>query len=91
MQKNLPNHKEHSISVKNRSETTLTGVCEVVNFSDAAVVLKTGMGELLIKGSGLNMGRLNTETGELFISGTISLMRYSKAKKDRGMLEGLFK
>lgn len=91
MQKKLPNHKEHSVSIKNREEMTLTGVCEVVSFTDSTVVLKTGLGELLIKGDCLNIGRLNTETGELFVCGTITLLRYSKLKKDGGMFEGLFK
>ena len=82
--------KEHLLELKNRREMLLTGVCEVVNFSDNLVTLKTSCGDLTVRGEGLVMGRLNTDTGELYIKGTVSILRYSKSK-GKSRLEGLLK
>ncbi|MEE1351509.1 MAG: YabP/YqfC family sporulation protein [Clostridia bacterium] len=90
-EKSVKVQKEHSITLSNRAEMTLSGVCEVMSFSDTSVMLKTCCGDLLIRGNSLNIGRLNTETGELYISGTITFMRYDKSKKKGGVFEGLFK
>ncbi len=82
--------KEHLLELKNRCEMSLTGVMEVVNFSDTLVNLRTSCGDLMVRGDGLSMGRLNTETGELYIKGTVSILRYSKAK-GKNRFEGLLK
>ncbi len=82
--------KEHLLELRNRHEMSLTGVSEVVNFTDNLVTLRTSCGDLTVRGEGLVMGRLNTETGELYIKGTVSILRYSKAK-GRNRLEGLLK
>lgn len=82
---------EHSISLKNRTEIVMSGVGEVVKFSDSSISLKTACGELFIRGDKLNIGQLNTDTGELCVSGKISLMRYGKDRKSMGFFEGLFR
>ncbi|MBQ3124102.1 MAG: sporulation protein YabP [Clostridia bacterium] len=86
---NMP--KEHTMTLINRSAMTLTGVLEVTSFTDSEIVLKTSCGDLLIRGSSLNIGKLNTDTGELVISGTVSLIKYSKGKDRGGVFEGLFR
>ncbi len=85
------NTAKHSVLLEDRQKMTLTGVKEVINFSDSSVSLKTICGALSIQGKGLNISRLNTDTGELFISGEISSARYSKDKGSAGFFEGLFK
>lgn len=84
-------HKEHTLTLINRSVMTLTGVSEVIGFTDAEITLKTSCGHLLIRGSSLNIGKLNTDTGELSVSGTVTLLKYSKGKEKGGLFEGLFK
>ena len=84
-------HKEHTLTLINRSVMTLTGVSEVIVFTDAEITLKTSCGHLLIRGSSLNIGKLNTDTGELSVSGTVTLLKYSKGKEKGGLFEGLFK
>ena len=91
MVKNEMAQLKHSIMLEDRNRMTLGGVKEVTDFSDTAVNLSTTRGKLTIQGRGLNISRLNTETGELFISGEVSLLRYSKEKRKGRMLEGLFK
>jgi sporulation protein YabP len=82
---------KHSITLDDRYKMTLSGVKEVSTFSDASVSLKTTRGALLVQGKGLTISRLNTETGELYINGEISLIKYSKDKSKGGIIEGLFR
>lgn len=84
-------HKEHTLTLINRSAMTLTGVSEVISFTDTQIMLKTSCGDLLIRGNSLNIGKLNTDTGDLAVSGMVSLMKYSKGKDKSGIFEGLFK
>ncbi len=82
---------QHTLLLEGRSKMTLSGIKEVTGFSDSEVVLKTTCGVLLIHGKCLNISRLNTDTGELFISGEVSVMKYSKDKNKGSIFEGLFK
>lgn len=91
MAKHETEGQNHTVEMKDRSEMTLSGVNEVISFSDSAVVLMTVCGGMNIKGSSLNIGRLNTDTGELYISGNIDNIRYSGKKDKKGVFEGLFK
>lgn len=91
MEKKTSIQKEHTLTLINRSEMTLSGVSEVVSFSDSEIVLKTSYGDILIRGNGLNIGKLNTDTGELVISGTVAFIKYTKGKNNGGLFEGLFR
>lgn len=82
---------KHSLMLEDRNKMALSGVKEVTSFSDTSVTLKTVLGLLLIQGKGLNISRLNTDTGELNVNGEISIMRYSKDKRSGGFFEGLFR
>lgn len=81
----------HTLLLEGRSKMTLSGIKEVTGFSDSEVMLKTSCGALLVHGKNLNISRLNTDTGELFISGEVSVMKYSKDKNKGSIFEGLFK
>jgi sporulation protein YabP len=83
--------KKHSFTLEDRAQLSLSGVNEVLSFSENAVSLNTSRGALLIQGKRLNISRLNTDTGELFVTGEISLLKYSKSKDSGGIFEGLFK
>lgn len=83
--------KKHSLFLEDRAKISLTGVSEVYGFSENNVQLKTTMGALSIKGRNINISKLNTDTGELFINGEITSMLYSRDKQKGKLLEGLFK
>ena len=83
--------KKHSFTLEERKELSLSGVNEVLSFSENSVSLNTSCGALLIQGKKLNIGRLNTDTGELFVTGELSLLKYSKNKGNGSIFEGLFK
>ena len=91
MIKNETIPSKHSVVIDDRAKMALTGVQEVSAFSDTSVSLKTSRGLLTIQGKGLNISKLNTDTGELNVSGEISLLKYSKDKSKGGFFEGLFR
>lgn len=80
----------HCLTMTDRREITLTGVTDVKEFSEHRVVLKTVMGALLIRGKKLNISRLNTDTGELYVSGEADMIKYASSAGG-GVIEGLFK
>ena len=91
MDKNTKPKNEHKITLINRNDMTLTGVTDVVSFTDTEISVKTSCGNLLLRGNSLNIGHLNTDTGELKVTGFIITMKYSKGKDGNGLLEGLFR
>lgn len=89
MEKSLT-EKEHSLSLVNRKKMSLSGVCDVSEFSDNQVLLKTSAGGLCIKGKNLSINQLNIDTGTLDVNGEIHLIQYVNRVKD-GLFSGLFK
>lgn len=82
---------EHGITLLNRSKMTITGVLDVISFTDDKIDLKTNMGKLIIKGKNLNINKLNTDVGDLDITGEIEMMEYINKKDKEGILAGLFR
>ena len=81
----------HNVILEDRKRLTITGVSDVDSFDEQTVVIYTDMGELTIRGSDLKIGRLNTETGELNISGTIYALAYTDERAKSGVFSRLFK
>lgn len=80
----------HGISLENRSKMTVTGVMDVAGFSEEKVEIQTTMGRLTVKGKKLNVNTLNTDTGELKLTGEVRSMEYSDAHRGGGLFAGLF-
>ena len=74
----------HNLILENRKSLTATGVSNVDSFDEQTVVAYTDLGELVIKGSNLHISKLNTETGELTMSGEISSMSYTENHSTQG-------
>ena len=83
--------REHGITITNRSKTAVSGVTDVVSFDDDRVDLKTNMGRLIIKGRGLNVNKLNTDSGDLDITGEIQSLEYVNKRDKEGIFTGLFR
>ena len=81
---------EHSIELHERSKMILTGVNDVSEFSDDTVKLKTNMGALTVKGTGLTISKLNTNDGDVEINGSINSIQY-QTKQKSGFFESLLK
>ena len=92
MDKNVTNN--HIINISDRKSITLTGVKKIDNFDDKEFMIETNMGYLVIKGSGLEIIKLDTYQGDVSIKGKIDSLIYSdnnKKEKQEGLLSKLFK
>ena len=84
------NEQPHKLSLEGRQKLTLTGVTEVLSFDDQAVLLRTGLGELLIGGSQLQLKTLSIEGGQVAVDGQISSLQYAEPKAGGSFLRRLF-
>ena len=80
----------HKLTLSERSHLTLTGVTEVVSFDDTAVVLKTGLGTLVVQGSDLQLKTLSPEGGQVVVDGSVTSLVYEQLRSDRGFWQRLF-
>lgn len=68
----------HNLVMENRRRLVLSGVKEVEGFTETEVLLFTEMGQLTVKGNNLHVSQVNTDTGELIMSGdTVTSLVYS--------------
>lgn len=81
----------HALTLDERSKLTMTGVTEVVSFDDMAVVLKTGLGQLLVQGRDLKLRTLSPEGGRVAVEGTVTSLSYEEPKQSRGLFRGLLR
>lgn len=81
----------HSLSIDGRNRTSMSGVIDVEGFSEDKVDIQTTMGKIVVRGKQLNVKSLDTDTGELKMTGEIRSLEYSHTKKNGGLLSGLFK
>ena len=58
-----------SLVMENRRRLVLSGVKEVDGFTETEVSLFTEMGQLTVKGRNLRVSQVDTDTGELVMTG----------------------
>ncbi|MBQ8539498.1 MAG: sporulation protein YabP [Ruminococcus sp.] len=66
----------HSLILDNRSSLTLTGVSDVMGFDEQTVNLMTDSGALIVKGDSLHINKLNLDSKDVCIDGTINSLQY---------------
>jgi len=85
----------HNVNITGRKNINITGVKKIENFDENEFLLDTNMGYLLIKGSSLEIIKLDTYQGDVSIKGKIDSLGYteknSKKQKNESMLSRLFK
>ena len=86
-----PGKKSHTLMLDNRSKLSLTGVEDVSGFNEEAVSVRTTDGILIIRGSGLHIDRLNLETGDVSVDGSVDSMQYLGSDGSKSKLSRLFR
>ncbi len=81
----------HQVIMENRHTLSVSGVSDVDSFDDTAVVVYTALGELTVKGEGLQIQRLNVEAGDLSLTGQIDSLTYAEHSTRRGGWKRLFR
>ena len=71
----------HKLSLDQRKNLTMTGVTEVVSFDENTVVLKTGLGMLVVQGRQLQLKTLTLEGGNVAVEGEINALTYEQIRQ----------
>ena len=87
----MTEHSKHTLQLESRKILTLTGVTEVISSDDKQVILNTCDGRLKVSGASLSIGKLNVETGELSLCGTVNFFEYKDIKNKGDFFSSMFK
>ena len=93
---NIDSSYGHSISIAERKSIILTGVKKIESFDNEEFLMETTLGYLVIKGSELEIIKLDTYQGNVSIKVKIDNLMYldninGKKNKDDSILNKLFK
>ena len=80
----------HNISISMRKSINLTGVKKIENFDENEFLLETNMGYLMIKGTNLEIIKLDTYQGDVSIKGKIDSLNYLENNKKQEKQESVF-
>ncbi len=82
--------KTHGISLEDRTRLNVTGVEDVESFDENVIVMNTACGDLIVRGSGLHIGRISLDIGQLSVEGSISELSYEDKATAGGFWQKLF-
>ena len=74
----------HALSLTERNKLTVYGVTEVVSFEENAVVLRTGLGTLVVQGRDMQLKTLAPEDGQVIVEGRVSALVYEEPRTTGG-------
>lgn len=82
----------HNIIIEDRKNVTISGVTDVESFDEETVILMTDLGELVIKGFGLHISKIDVVSGDLALEGEIYNLGYTDTQTGGGgFLSRLFR
>ncbi|MBR2895534.1 MAG: sporulation protein YabP [Oscillospiraceae bacterium] len=87
------NAMQHRLELNGRQRLVVSGVEEVERFDEEEIVMRTSEGTLVVGGSGLHIGKLNLDGGELHVDGMVHTLLYedSSTAPQGGFLQRLFR
>ena len=80
----------HNIAISMRKSINLTGVKKIENFDENEFLLETNMGYLIIKGTNLEIIKLDTYQGDVSIKGKVDSLNYLENNKKQEKQESVF-
>lgn len=81
----------HIVKMVDRKSIIISGIKRIINFDDKQFSLESNMGDIIIKGEGLEMIKLDTIDGNVSIKGSIDSIIYSNVKSSESLITKLFK
>lgn len=92
---NIINNYNHSVTMIERKSLLISGIKKIDSFDDEEFLIETTMGYLVVKGSDLELLKLDSLQGNISIKGTIKSFSYindvNKKEKEKGLMNKLFK
>lgn len=82
---------DSQVTLVNRSKLTVTGVEKVFETNENKVQLKVSDSNLLITGEGLNIARLDVESGVVQIDGLVNELKYQTGENKGNFFKKIFK
>ena len=76
---------DHKLTLLAREKLCVTGVTEVISFTDTAVVLNTNLGTLIVQGKDLQLKTLSLDGGQVAVDGQISALYYEEPRQPGGL------
>ena len=81
--------EKHTVRLENRSDLTMSGICEVLSYDDGYMDLMLEDGGVTVEGEGLRITEFDSSRGILCACGTVSAVIYNdRTQKKRSMLFG---
>ena len=80
-----------SLTLEGRRKLTVSGVEEVESFDENEITMRTGEGDLVIRGEGMHIDRLSVDNGDVNVLGCISELRYAEHVQARSFWARLWR
>ena len=85
----------HNVTINERKNIVISGVKKIDSFDNEEFLMETTMGYMVIKGSELEIVKLDTYQGNVSIKGKVNSLTYmensGKKEKEDGFFGKLFK
>ena len=78
--------QQHHVIMEGRRSLVITGVTDIDSFDEQTVAVFTDVGELIARGSGLHINKIDVDSGELALDGEIDSLEYTDNVAPRGNL-----
>lgn len=85
-----PKVREHKLELSGRAALNVSGVEDVESFDENEIVMNTSQGDLIVRGSGLHIGRISLDVGEIKVEGVINELSYEESTPAGGFFSKLF-
>lgn len=73
--------ENHKVTIENRELTTISDIIEIDSFDEEEIRATLKKGAIIIRGTNMNIQKLDLQTGEAIIAGTINSLMYVKVKE----------
>lgn len=73
--------ENHKVTIENRELTTISDIIEIDSFDEEEIRATLKKGALVIRGTNMNIQKLDLQTGEVVIGGAINSLMYVKVKE----------
>ena len=90
-QENSKTFTESQLTLINRNKLTITGVEKVYETNESKVQLKVTNSNLIISGEGLNIARLDVESGVVQVDGVVNELKYLSGDNKGNFFKKIFK
>ncbi len=83
--------RPNDLTLEGRKHLTVSGVEEVMGFDEREITMRTGEGDLIVRGEDMRISKLSVEGGDVHVHGLISELIYEEPAPERRPWKRLFR